>query len=59
MSKKRQAPSLSGWVQVVVSLAIAFTAAAGAGHNDVPSPRPPTVCTQLRVLGVLVARHIG
>lgn len=51
MSKKRQASGLSGWVQVVVSLAIIAASAATAGteHNGVPSPRPPTVCAQLRV----------
>jgi hypothetical protein len=51
MSRKKQAPSLSAWVQVVVSLAFALGVTAGTGqHNGVPSPRPPTVCTQLRVL---------
>lgn len=49
MTKKKHQPSVPGWVQVVVYLAIAFTAAAGAGHNDV-APRPPTVCAQLRGL---------
>jgi hypothetical protein len=50
MSRKKRAPSLSGWVQVVVGLAIALAAAAGVGHNDVSSPRPPTVGCQVRVL---------
>jgi hypothetical protein len=52
VAKKKPDPRLSGWVQVVVSLAIIAAATAGTGqHNGVPSPRPPTVCTQLRVLG--------
>ncbi len=60
MSRKKPRTGSSGLVQVVVSLAIITTVAtAGTGpHNGVPSPRPPTVCTQLRVLPrVLVARH--
>jgi hypothetical protein len=54
MSRKKPNSGSSGLVQVIVSLAIiAASAAATAGtgqHNGVPSPRPPTVCTQLRVL---------
>lgn len=49
MSRKTHKPDCPGWVQVVVSLAIVATATAGTGHNGVPSPRPPTVCAQLRV----------
>jgi hypothetical protein len=50
VTKKKPDPRSSGWVQVVVSLAIiAATATAGAGHNGVPGPQPPTVCAQLRV----------
>jgi len=45
----RKPDRVSGLVQVVVSLAIAITATAGTGHT-VTSPRPPTVCAQLRVL---------
>ena len=48
MSKKKQAPSLSGWIQVVVSLTIAVGVTTGTGHV-VTSPRPPTMCAQLRV----------
>ena len=53
MSRK-PGPGLSGLVQVVVSLAIiaASAATAGTGHSVVPGPRPPTVCTQLRVFDV-------
>ena len=48
--RKGHSPKLTGLAQVVVSLAIALTAVAGAAmHSDVPSPRPPTVCAQLRV----------
>jgi hypothetical protein len=50
VAKKKPDPRLSGWVQVVVSLAFVVVATAGAGHNGVPSPRPPTVCAQVRVL---------
>jgi len=52
VSRKTHKPVSSGLVQVVVSLAIisASAATAGTGHNGVPSPRPPTVCAQLRVL---------
>jgi hypothetical protein len=54
MSRKKPNSGSSGLVQVVVSLAIiAASAAATAGtgqQNGVPSPRPPTVCAQLRVL---------
>ena len=51
MGRKTHKPGSSGVVQVVVSLAILAAATAGTGqHNGVPSPRPPTVCTQLRVL---------
>ena len=58
MGRKKSRTGLSGVLQVVVSLAIVIAAAAGAGHSDVASPRPPTVCTQLRVLArLLVARH--
>lgn len=49
-SRKKPAPSLTGWVQVVVSLAIATAATAGVGHSSVTAPRPPTVCAQLQVL---------
>ena len=49
MSRKNHEPGLTGWVQVVVGLAIIAAATAGTEHNDVPSPRPPTVCAQLRV----------
>ena len=53
MGHKTHKPGSSGLVQVVVSLAIIAASAATAGtgqHSGVPSPRPPTVCTQLRVL---------
>ena len=53
MSRKKPDSGSSALVQVVVSLAILAASAATAGtglHNGVPSPRPPTVCTQLRVL---------
>lgn len=51
VTKKKPDPRLSGWVQVVVSLAIITAATAGTGqHNSVPSPRPLTGCVQLRVL---------
>lgn len=54
MGRKKPASSASGWVQVIVSLAAAITVTtAGTGHNGVPSPRPPTVCTQLRVFSGL------
>lgn len=43
MSRKND-PSLSGWGQVIVILAIAITATAGAGHNPVTNPQPPAVC---------------
>jgi hypothetical protein len=46
MSKGKQDPSLYGWVQVIVGLAIALTATTGASHNDVTTPRSPTVCVQ-------------
>ena len=59
MSRKKSHTGLSGVVQVVVSLAIVIAAAAGAGHSNVASPRPPTVCAQLRVLEAgHVVRHI-
>ncbi len=59
MSRKKQDLSLSVWVQVIVSLAIALAATAGTGHSVVPSPRPPTVCAQVRILGEPhVARHM-
>jgi hypothetical protein len=50
VARKKPAPSLAGWVQVVAGLAIAITATAGAGHNEVTNPQPPTVCAKLRVL---------
>ena len=50
MAKKKQSPSVSGLVQVVVSLAVVGAVTAGASHNDVTNPRPPTACVQLRVL---------
>jgi hypothetical protein len=49
VGRKTHKPGSSGWVQVVVALAIAYTATTGAGHSVVSTPRPPTVCTQLRV----------
>ena len=51
LSRKKPSSGSTALVQVVVSLAIiaASAATAGTGHNGVPSPRPPTVCTQLRV----------
>lgn len=52
MTRKKPDPRSSGWVQVVVSLAIiaaSAAATAGTGHNGVPGPQPPTVCAQLRV----------
>jgi hypothetical protein len=59
MSRKKSHTGPSGVVQVVVSLAIVIAATAGAGHSGVASPRPPTVCAQLRVLEVShVVRHI-
>jgi hypothetical protein len=59
MSRKKSRTGLSGVVQVVVSLVIVIAATAGAGHSGVASPRPPTVCAQLRVLsGAFTARHI-
>ncbi len=60
MGRKKQNPSVSGWVQVIVSLAIAGVVTAGASHSDVTNPRPPTACVQLRVLLKvdLVARHV-
>ena len=48
MSRQTHKQGSSGWVQVVVSLAIITAATAGTGHT-VTSPRPPTVCAQLRV----------
>jgi len=52
MSRKKPNPGSSSLVQVAVSLAIIAAATAGTGqHNGVPSPRPPTVCAQLRVFG--------
>jgi hypothetical protein len=50
VSRKKPDPGTSGWVQVVVGLAVTLTVAAGVGHNGVAAPRPPTVCAQLRVL---------
>ncbi len=50
MSKKAHNPGSSGWVQVVVGLAVVVVATTGAGHNGVTSPQPTTVCAQLRVL---------
>ena len=50
MSRKKPAPSLTSWVQVVAGLVIAIAATAGAGHSEVTNPQPPTVCAQLRVL---------
>jgi hypothetical protein len=48
--KQKPSPNSSGWVQVIVGLAIAVaTVTAGTGHI-VTSPRPPTGCVQLRVL---------
>jgi hypothetical protein len=60
VSHKNHDPSSSSWGQVIVILAIAITAATGAGHNGVTNPRPPTVCAQLRVLPEvdLVAQHV-
>jgi len=49
MSRKKQDPSLSGWVQVIAGLFVVL-AAAGVGHNGVTRPQPPTVCVQTRVL---------
>lgn len=53
MSRKKSSPNpgsnSSGVAQVVVSVAFAVMAAAGVGHNLVPSPRPPAVCAQVRV----------
>jgi hypothetical protein len=50
VSHKTHKRGSSGWVQVVAGLAIAIAATAGAGHNEVTNPQPPTVCAQLRVL---------
>jgi hypothetical protein len=50
VSKKTHEPSAPGWVQVVIGLSVAIAAAAGAGHNGVTRPQPPTVCVQARVL---------
>jgi len=50
MGKKKPAQSMTGMVKVIVSLAIAVTTVtAGTWHREVPSPRPPTVCTELQV----------
>ena len=50
MTKKKPESSSSGWVQVVVGLAVVVVTTTGAGHNPVTSPQPTAVCAQLRVL---------
>ena len=49
MSRKTPDSGSSGWVQVIVILAITVTATAGGTHNGVTSTRPPAVCAPLRV----------
>ena len=42
MIRNKPDPRLSGWVQMVVSLAFVARDDGRGGHNVVPGPRPPT-----------------
>jgi hypothetical protein len=52
VSKKKHDPALSGWLKVVVGLAVAAVATtAQVGHaGTVSTWRPTTGCVQVRVL---------
>ena len=57
MSRKKHKPGSSGWVQVVAGAIVVLAATVGAGHSNLTSPRPPTVCAQLRLLPVALVAH--
>ena len=52
MRRKKHDPSLSGWLKVIVGLAVvAIATTAEAGNvSTAPALRPTTTCVQLRVL---------
>ncbi len=50
MHQKKHDPSLSGWLKVVVGIAVATAATAGVGSSSAPNPQPPTACVQMRAL---------